>query len=296
MKWFTHTTRAYLELHFAVFLYGFTAILGDLISISAISLVWWRVLLASTSFWLLIRSFQKIKNLGKKYIKNYIIIGGIIALHWVCFYGAIKLSNASIALITFGTTSLFTSLIEPLLITKKLKPTELLVGLFIIPGVYLITDSTAIELRIGIWVGLFSAFLAALFSTLNKKHIQKGKELEISCVELSASWVWMCLALPFYFLIEGDVLFIPTPYDWMYLLILSIVCTTIAFMLSLRPLNYISAFSSNLIFNLEPVYGILLAAVILGEHEQLNLQFYIGVVIILLGVFLFPILNKKKSI
>jgi drug/metabolite transporter (DMT)-like permease len=193
-----------------------------------------------------------------------------------------------------GTISIFTAFLEPYIMKQKYEFTEIITGLFIIPGIYLIAQATEVSMHMGIWVGLLASGLVAWFSTLNKKHIVQGKEIEISCLELSSATL-TCSVVLFFLYVNGSVSnFWPQGYDWTYLLILSLVCTTLAFVLSLRPLNYISTFSSNLIFNLEPLYGILLAIIILKEHKDLHISFYIGVGIILSSVILFPLISKRK--
>lgn len=287
--------RAYIELHISVVLYGFTAILGDLISISALSLVWWRVLITSLSFLLILRNISFIRCFSRAQIRSYLFIGFLIAAHWVCFYSSIKLAKASIALACMGTISIFTALLEPYIMKHRFQAAEILTGLFVIPGIYLIAQATDVSMHNGIWVGLIASALVAWFSTLNKKHIMKGKEIEISCLELSSATLTCSIVLLVLYVNGSFTNFWPQENDWIYLLILSLFCTTLAFLLSLRPLNYISTFSSNLIFNLEPLYGILLAIIILKEHQDLNTSFYIGVGIILSSVFIFPLISKSKS-
>jgi len=223
------------------------------------------------------------------------IIGVIVGLHWICFYGAIKLSNASIALVCMATTSFFTSIIEPLILKQKFKGIELLLGIFIIPGMVLIVNSTELAFMNGIWVGLTAAFLAALFAVLNKKYIGNADPYSITFIELGSAWLFISIILAVIFLspIE-DVSFVPVGLnDWIYLLILSLFCTTLAYILSLKALKHISAFASNLVINLEPVYGIILAIILLNEHKSLNLTFYIGCSIIVFTVMLYPILTKR---
>ncbi len=286
--------RAYLELHIAVFLYGLTAILGDLIELSALSLVWWRVLITSISLVFLIRLRKMFRELPLKIILQFMGIGVLVALHWVCFYGAIKLANASISLICMATTSFFTALLEPLIMKSRIKGYELVLGIMIIPGMFLIVNGTEFAMMNGIWVGLISAFLAALFGTLNKKMIGKTKEINITFLELGSAWLFLSLVVPaFMYFAKAEVQMWPSQTDWVYLIILSLLCTTLAYILSLRALNHLSAFAANLTINLEPVYGILLALFILNDHEELDTNFYIGVVIILLAVFSYPFLKRR---
>ncbi|MFN7115641.1 MAG: DMT family transporter [Saprospiraceae bacterium] len=288
------TTRAYIELHIAVFLFGFTAILGDLIQLSALMLVWWRVLLTSISLLLLIQVRRMLQQIPREDLQRFMGIGILVGLHWICFYGAIKLANASIALIAMATTSFFTALLEPFLLRQRVKWLEIGLGILIIPGMILIANSTEFAKLTGLAVGLIAAMLAALFATLNKKWMRHYKVLEITFLELGTACLFLSLLLPIYFLItkESWIVLIPSSMDWLYLLVLSLLCTTLAYVLALRSLKHLSAFASNLTVNLEPVYGIALAWLILGENEELSAEFYWGVVIILLAVFSYPLLKR----
>lgn len=290
----TAVQRAYIELHIAVLLYGLTAILGDLIQLTALSLVWWRVLITSMSLLFLIRVFRLFKEMQAKVILQFMGIGVLVALHWVCFYGAIKLANASISLICMATTSLFTSVLEPLIMRTKVKGYELILGLLIIPGMILIVNNVDFSMMNGMWVGLLAAALAALFGTLNKKMVGKTNEKNITFLELGSAWMFLSLVLPLFVLFsEESIQFWPSTMDWIYLIILSLLCTTLAYILSLRALNHLSAFAANLTINLEPVYGIILAFIFLDDHKELNLNFYLGVGIILFAVFSYPFLRKR---
>lgn len=289
------TTKAYLELHIAVLLFGFTAILGDLINLPAISIVWWRVLITSFSIIFLIKVSKIFRELPKDKILKFMGIGVLVGLHWVCFYGSIKLANASVALICMAATSLFTSLFEPLLLRQKIKWYEVLLGMLIIPGMLLIVNSLESGMLLGFWVGLASAFLAALFAILNKKMVTNARPLTITFLELGSAWLFLSLVFPVYYFssVEEIALLPPTTLDWLYLILLSLLCTTLAYTLSIRALHHISAFASTLTINLEPVYGIFLAWILLQEHKELNVNFYIGVAIILVSVFSYPYVKKQ---
>ncbi len=285
--------KAYLQLHFVVLLYGLTAILGDLISISAFSLVWWRVLITSMSLLILLKMGKSLLSIPRGDLLKFAGIGVIIALHWVTFYGAIKLANASVALAAFASTSLFTSILEPIMTSKPFDKTELIIGILVIPAMLLIANNIDVTLLSGLWVGLFSAFLAAVFSILNKKMVNKATSYQISFIEMFSAFCFLSLLLP-YMLGQGTQL-MPIATDWIYLIILSLLCTTLAFILNLKALEHVSAFDANLVINLEPVYGILMAIFILKEHKELTPQFYVGVSIIILLVISHPIIKKLKS-
>jgi len=291
----TSTQRAYLELHLAVFLFGFTAILGDLIQLSALLIVWWRVLLTSLSLAVIVKVVRLFRQLPWQKTLKFMGIGVIVAIHWVTFYGAIKLSNASIGVVAMATTSFFTSLLEPLIMRQKVKWYELMLGLLIVPGMALIVNSTDFSMLTGLAVGLLSAFLAALFAILNKKLITHSDERSITFLEMSSACLFLTIVIPIYAWSTDTPLSIlpPTLADWGYLIILALVCTTFAYVLALRSLQHLSAFASNLSINLEPVYGILLAWILLNENEELDTGFYIGAGIIVLAVFSYPLLKRR---
>lgn len=294
----TAENRAFLELHIAVFLFGFTAILGDLIQLEASWLVWWRVLITSLSLILFINLRQKIGALSRQDILKFMGIGTLVGLHWVAFYGAIKLANASIAVLCMATTSLFTSILEPMISKNRIKKYQMMLGIIIIPGMAFILRDLSFDLRAGFFVGILAAFLATLFSIFNKLLINKTDELTMTFIELGSAWLFLSIVIPIYHLViqEPINLFPKSIEDWGYILILSLLCTTLAYVLSLRALKYLSAFASNLTINMEPIYGILLAWVLLSDNKELSPSFYIGVLIIFLTVFSYPLIRKKYNL
>jgi len=290
------TQRAYLQLHIAILFFGLTAILGNdqMISLPAISMVWWRVLFTSVSLFFLIRFGKSLKNIPQKYIWQYLVIGVVVALHWICFFGSVKLAgSSSVTLVCMATGAFFTALIEPLVLKTRFQKKDLLLGLLVIPGMALVVGNVNSEMWLGIVVGLLSAFLASVFSVWNKMIIDKADPKDITFLEMSSGWLFISLILPFVIQFDEDIAFMPVGMDWIYLLILALVCTTLAYVLSLHALKHLSAFTSTLTYNLEPVYGILIAYFYLGE--KLSAGFYLGVVIILGAVFLNPILNRKQE-
>ncbi len=291
----TQNQTAYIQIHIAVILFGFTAILGDLIQLPAVVLVWWRVLITSVSLLFFIQFGKSLIQIPKKQIRTYIIIGILIGLHWICFYGAIKLSNASIALVCMSTTSLFTSLIEPIFFRTKVNKLELILAASVIPGMLLIVNNINTTYINGVWVGLAAALLAAIFSSLNKVNIKGADPYSISFIELSSAWMMITLLLGIMWIFgyKADTFLPPNTSDWVYLIILALLCTTLAQVLTLKSLHHLSAFAVNLVINLEPVYGILMAIFILNDHKELSPLFYLGGGIILLSVMLYPYLHKK---
>jgi len=288
----TESRIAYLQLHLAVFLFGFTAILGDLITIPAASLVWWRVFFTSISLLFFIGFGRALKKINSRHILFLSGIGVLVAIHWVAFYASIKYSNASIALITMSLTSFFTAIIEPLILKSKLNKLQLLFGMLVFPGMILIVDTIEVYLRIGIYLGLVASFTASIFAVLNKKIVDQVDSFSITFLEMFAAWITLTIIM--YFVPEKYFdPFMPIGMDWFYLVVLSLLCTTLAFYLSLIALKSVTAFEANLVINLEPVYGIALAIVILKDHKELSTNFYLGVLIILFVVFLYPIFKKK---
>lgn len=281
----------------AVFLFGLTAILGKVIQLPAISLVWWRVLFTSISLLFFVKFGKKVMELPRKDILKFMGIGIIVGLHWICFYGSIKLANASVALVCMATMSLFTAIIEPLFTRSRFSLLDLLIGCIVIPAMIFIAQQLPGGMFLGFIVGILSALLASTFATLNKMMIEKAGSYTITFIEMVSACIFIGVLIVLGF---GDVdihTFIPpSGMDWVYLLILSLVCTTMAYVLSLNALKHITAFASNLVFNLEPVYGILLAAVLLKEYEQLNNDFYMGGLILVSTVFFYPILKKRFKV
>lgn len=288
--------KAYLQLHLAVLLFGFTAILGDLIQLPALTMVWWRVFITSISLVLLINVGKLFVNLPRKTFITFSVIGVLVGCHWICFYGAIKLSNASIALVCMATTSFFTALIEPIALKESIKGHELLLGLIMIPGMALIVSDLEMNMMNGVWVGLLSAAFAATFSVLNKKYIGEADEMSITFIELGSACLFISILLfGIQNVTELELTFWPpSTSDWIFIIILALLCTTFAYILALKSLNHLSAFTSNLTINLEPLYGIILAWLMLNENQELSPSFYWGVSIILMVVFAHPLIQHLK--
>lgn len=282
-------------MHIAIFLFGFTAILGKLITLNEIPLVWNRLWIAVFGLIVLPGVLRGLTRISIKNLLRFSGIGVIVALHWITFYGSIKIGNsASITLACLATTSLFTSLLEPLITKSKFNWIELILGLFVILGIILLTGVGELYYN-AIIVGLISALLAAFFSVLNKKYITGQNTISVSVVELFAGFVFISLCYPLISMYNHQTQWIPQSTDWLWIGILGVFCTSIAYVLSLNSLKELSAFVANLSINLEPVYGIILAALIFHESQDLNLSFYLGTSIILLAVLLHPIIVKIEK-
>lgn len=288
------TLKAYGQIHLAVLLYGLTAILGDVIALSAVMIVWWRVLITSISLFFLIKMGKTLIGLSPRLIKIYGGIGVLIALHWITFYGSIKLANASVALICFSTTALFTAILEPIITKKPFNKLDLSLAMIIIPGMWMVVTGTDASMHLGIVVGLISALLIAVFAILNKIHIEGSDQYTISFIEMFSATTFITLLIPSIFIYGDDIAFLPPrQIDWVYLFIMSLLCTTLAYVLSLKALRYISAFAINLVFNLEPIYGIILAVFILNEQKELSTGFYLGSFIIITSIIIYPLMKHR---
>jgi drug/metabolite transporter (DMT)-like permease len=277
--------KAFLQLHLAIFLAGFTGVLGRLITINEALLVWYRMFFSALILLGISVFTKKIKWLHWKEMLPLIGIGGIIALHWVTFYGSIKYANVSIALVCFSSVGFFSSFLDPLLSNRKMIVSEVLLGLLVIIGVYLIFHFDQ-HFRTGILFGLISAFLATIFPILNKRFVGKHDADTITFYEIGGGWMVLNLVVPVYLLYTPVATYFPDTKDLIWLLFLSLFCTVLAFNLSVRALSKISPFTVNLSFNLEPVYGILLAFLLYNEHKTLGPSFYGGISIIILTVVL----------
>lgn len=287
--------RAYIELHIAVVLLAGTAILGDLISLSATVLVWWRTLIAALgmAFYLLGRrrlSHQQLTGSKKLYL-----LGVMVAIHWICFFGCIKLANASTALICFATISFFTAWIEPWITHRPLVRHEIVFGLMVIPGIVLIAGKAEGDILLGIVLGITAALLLAIFSSLEKKWIQEVDPEHMSLIQMASAWATMCVWIAGEYLFTGSFRFWPDAIDLGYLLVLGLVCTCIAWVLCIRAVRLVTAYDSIMVINLEPVYGIAMAFFLLKDFKELTPSFYIGAAIILASVLIHPLWQKHHA-
>ncbi|MEP6647983.1 MAG: DMT family transporter [Saprospiraceae bacterium] len=287
--------RTYIELHIAVILLALTAILGDVISLSASVLVWWRTLIASLGIGIFLILSRRIKLAWIKGHKKIYALGGMIAIHWICFFGSVKLANASTALICFATISLFTAIIEPLITKRKRERHEVVFGLLVIPGILLIAGQAEGRVMVGIALGLIASLLIAIVASYEKKWIAETDPEHLTFMQMAGAWIAMCIWLLGEYIIRGPFRFIPSWMDLVYLMILGIVCTCIAWVLAARAIRTITAFDSMMVINLEPVYGIILALVLLNDGKELKPAFYIGALIILASVFIHPIWQYRNA-
>jgi drug/metabolite transporter (DMT)-like permease len=275
--------KALLQLHTAVFLWGFTGVLGRAITLHSTMLVWWRLLITMVSLWVLYLVQGKLGRIDKRSGLLIAFLGTVQALHWVTFYASIKLANVTIALTCLSTTALIASLIEPLVMKKKFDAVEIFLGLFAIAGILIIYE-THLNFSTGILVGLLSSVLTVLVSVLNKKIVDRHKPEDITLYQLTGGFVGLSLLLPAFQYFFSETWRTPTAWDWIWLVILSWLCTILTFFLYIRALKKVSAFTMNLTLTLEPVYGIVLAFLIYQENKLFSHWFYVGFALIALAV------------
>ena len=277
--------KAFLQLHVAVLLAGFTAILGKLIELNEGMLVLYRMLLSAILLGLILLYRKEFARISFLEILKIFGVGAIVAMHWVTFYGSIKYSNVSVSVTCLSAIGFFTSFFEPLIKRRKIDVVEVALGLLAIAGIYLIFNFYP-EYETGIIFGIISAMLASLFPIYNKSFLEKFSPKMVTFYEMSGGFISLCIIVPMYLNFFPAEYFIPTFSDWMWLLILAVFCTVLSFILQLNALKLISAFTANLTYNLEPVYSIILAFIIFRENKFLGKGFYFGFALILLAVTL----------
>jgi drug/metabolite transporter (DMT)-like permease len=285
--------KAQLQMHACVALWGFTAILGKSISLRALPLVWWRMLLVSLALFVIPSFWAGLRRVPRKLLAVYSGIGVLVALHWVLFYAAIKLANASVAATCMALAPVFTALLEPLLTARRFERVELAFGVAVVPGVAMVVGATPVGMRLGVAIGALAALLVGLFGPLNKRFIGQSSALAVTGIEMLSGVLFLTLLaalLP----VSERVFVLPDARDAGLLLALALLCTLLPYWLSLVALRELSAFSAVLVVNMEPVYAILLAILIFGEQRELNVGFYAGVAIILLVVSVHPALVRRR--
>ena len=279
-----------LILHFTVLIWGFTGILGALISISAVSLVWYRVFIASVSLFLYFKFIKMPFRVHRKTFFTLIFTGSLVGCHWILFFASIKLSTVSVALVCLSSITLFTAIFEPLISKKNISRLQILAGLLIIAGIVIIFKFET-KYTSGIIAGLISAVAASLFAIINSKLVQKNEAPVIAFYELTGAFFWISIYL--FFTKSFNASIIPNNADWVYLFILGTVCTSLAYAAGVSVMRELPVFRVALITNLEPVYGIVLAFFFFGDLKKMNAGFWVGAVIILSTILLYPITQRK---
>ncbi|HET8573927.1 MAG TPA: DMT family transporter [Edaphocola sp.] len=292
-------------MHLAVLLWGFTGILGRAISLSAPVLVWYRMLLASAILGGIIFLRRKGDIIERKDRLKLIGIGVMYAIHWLCFYGSIKLANASIAVVCLATASVFIAIFDPLINKGRIKAAELLIGGIALGGVlciYLLhrdapgnATQPMKHFRLGLWLGLLAAVISAVFTAFNKPLAEKYTARPLVFWEMISGFAFVSCLLPFYFQWQPGEAFLPTGWDYLWIFLLGYCCTVWGQSLAMAALKHLSAFTTTISVNLEPVYGIILAFLIFRENAQLGYGFYIGMILIFLSVSLQIILSIRQG-
>ena len=285
--------RNLLILHFTVLIWGFTGILGALISLDAVQMVWYRVLIASITLFVYFKVTGLPLRVSRKEFLQYFFTGSIVALHWILFFHAIKVSTVSVTLVCLSSFTLFTAILEPIIKKTAIEIGDILIGLVIIMGIYMIFKFET-QYTTGIIFGLSAALSASLFSIMNSTFAKKSDARVIGFYELSGAFFWITVYRLFDHTLMNET-FSLSATDWIYLTILGTICTALAYIAGVSVMRTLSAFRVALISNLEPVYGILLAFIFFGQKETMSAGFYMGSALILSAVFLYPIYKKRKN-
>ncbi|MBS1772319.1 MAG: EamA family transporter [Bacteroidetes bacterium] len=277
--------KALIQMHLAVLLWGFTGVLGKAITLSAPVLVWYRMLFTAIFMAAILYYRRMWVPIAKKDMRQLALVGLLMALHWVGFYGSIKFANASIALVCLSTASIFTSLLDPFVNKGKHDPVELLIGAIALAGVYMIYQFQQFY-GLGILFGIIAAILSSVFTVLNKRIAHKYPARTMVFYEMGTGWLFITLLMPIQFVYDSTTVVLPTAMDWLWLVILSLCCTVWSQSLALNALKKISSFTATLSVNLEPVYGILLAFIFFKENKELGSGFFWGMLLIIVSVIL----------
>lgn len=286
---------ALLQLHTAVFLAGFTAVLGKLITMPEISLVWWRMVFTILILLIFIyfNKSSSSRALNFKQKSKAVGIGFIIGIHWLFFFGSVKYGNISIALVCLSAASFFSSLLEPLILKTRFSLIELCLGLLSLYGISLIFDFTDSH-RIAVVLGLLAALFGALYGILNKKYTYSYEPVPLTYLEMIGAFILCNLALPVYYNIDGGLTFLPQGMDWLWIIILAGLCTVWALILQIKSLKHVSSFTLMLTYNLEPVYGIIMALLFFNEAETFKDTYLLGTGVIIFTV-LFQVVRIKHQ-
>jgi drug/metabolite transporter (DMT)-like permease len=285
--------RSYLHLHFLVLIWGFTAIVGLLVSISPVSLVLYRTLFAAIGLGIIILVRQKSFNTTFPDLLRMLAVGFVLSAHWMLFFASARVSTASVCLAGMATTSLWTSLIEPLVNKRSVRPLEVGLGILAFAGLYVVFRFE-FNHALGLLLALCSALLAAMFTVANSKLVQRIDAYVITFYEMVGATFFslIFLVISQWQRWDGDAPYIPSGNDWIWILFLALICTVYASTMATQLMKQFSAYLINLTINLEPVYGIALAFFFLGGKEKMKQEFYLGTLLILLAVLLYPILSN----
>ena len=288
--------KALIQLHIAIFLAGFTGVLGKLISLNEGLLVWYRLLITAITMWIVFSLAGRVRKISFKDILKISGVGFVAAMHWVTFYGSIKYANVSVALVCFSSVGFFTALLEPLFHRRRIVFIEMLLGLLVMAGIYIIFHFDP-KYKTGVVVGIISAVLIACVMIMTRQLVQRINSETFLTWQITGGFVTLSLIMPLYLHQFPVQSVFPSFSDWMWLLILAWFCSVIAFQFSVNALKHLSAFTVNISYNFEPLYGILMAFVLFKENKQLDWSFYVGLAMIILavGLQMWRVWNQSKA-
>lgn len=289
------TTSDYFKLHFLVFLWGFTAILGKLVTIPAVEMVFYRTLLAAIGMGVVIVLLRGSFKVSQSDLIKMLLTGAIVAAHWLTFFVSGRISNPSTSLVGFATCSLWAAFIEPIAKKSKIQGVEVGLGLVVIIGLYLIF-SFNFQYPMGLFLGILSGLTCAVFAVINSQLVTRVNSLTITFYEMIGACAAVTLFFPFYqsnFTSDGQLHLSPSWNDWMWIAVLSLVCTVYAYAVAINLTKKLSVFFIQLTLNLEPVYGIILALIVFGQSEVMSWNFYLGTVVILGAVIAYPFVKDR---
>lgn len=289
------STPDFLRLHFIVILFGFTGILGKLITLPAVEMVFYRTLLAAVGMGAFLQIARRSARVSSSDLIALLLTGVIVGLHWLTFFLSGRIANVSVSLVGFATASFWTALLEPLFNRTRVNFFELLLGLFVLAGLLIIFGSD-FQYSVGLWIGIASGLSCAIFALINARIVKRVDPFLITFYEMISAMLAIALFLPIYraYWAENHTLQLsPTSMDWIWILVLAWLCTVYAYSAAVDLFRRISVFLFQLTLNLEPVYGILMALVVFGEVERMSLSFYAGAFVIFCAVIAYPFLKGR---
>ncbi len=290
-----HSKSDYVKLHFVVLLFGFTGILGKLVSIPAVEMVFYRTLLAAIGMAVLLFIVRGSFKVSSGDLVKITITGFIVAVHWLSFFISARISNVSVSLVGFATASLWTAILEPMVKKYPVRRIDVVFGLTVLAGLYIIFSSD-FSYSMGLILGVLSGLTCAIFSIINSQLVKRIDSFTITFYEMAGAFLFIALFLPIYQQqwADGNQLrLLPTSIDWIYIALLAWLCSVYAYSTAVELMKKISVFFFQLTLTLEPVYGILMAVIVFGDEERMNLNFYAGTIVIMCVVFLYPAMKRK---
>ncbi len=292
------TRTDYFKLHFIVFLWGFTAILGKLITIPALEMVFYRSLLAAIGMGVLIAATRGSFSVNRRQLVQLLLVGILVAVHWVSFFASARVSNVSVSLVGFATNSLWTAILVPFFDKTRIRKSELFLGLVVLSGLYVIF-SFNFHYHLGLFLAVMAGLTSALFSIYNARFVRAIPAYTITFYEMIGAFIALGMFMPVYqaYITPDHILHLsPSGLDWLYIAILALVCSVYAYSEAVELMKKLSVFVIQLSLNLEPVYGIVMAVIIFGGSEKMDANFYIGTLIILSAVLMYPVLKRRSRI